>query len=98
MAGYAIECILKAWLERLNEGVPTSGGKGHDLKALWKKLDLRLRDLADQKGHKAFFLQNWSTDMRYETNPPANHSAQELVQAAQEISGQVRTLMRRRHR
>lgn len=98
MAGYAVECILKAWLERLDKGVPKSGSKGHDLKALWKKLGLRLKDLADQRGHKAFFLQQWSTDMRYETTLPENHSAQDLVQAAQQISRQVRTLMRRRRK
>lgn len=96
MAGYAIECMLKAYLQRFGIPFPTSGSEGHDLRALWKKADLRASDLRDQRGHRAYFLEHWSTDMRYQSESPQNHTAEELVQAARQLAGHVKTLMRRR--
>jgi len=32
MAGYAIECSLKAYLQREGKPFPTSGSEGHNLK------------------------------------------------------------------
>jgi len=95
MAGYTIECMLKAYLQRIGKPTPTSGREGHNLKALWSAANLRLSDLGDRKGHKAFFVRQWSTDMRYEMSSPKGHTSEELVQAAKQVAGYIKTLMRR---
>src|SRR4051812_42654219 len=67
IAGYAVECTLKAYLQRLNTPYPTSGRAGHDLRGLWNASRLRVADLGDRHGEKAFYLHSWTTDLRYET-------------------------------
>lgn len=96
MAGYAVECMLKAYLQRFGIPFPTSGSEGHNLRGLWEQSDLQLSDLKDQRGHRAFFIQHWSTDMRYETDFSQNHTSEELVQAAKQIAGNLQNRMRRR--
>lgn len=98
MAGYAVECMLKAYLQRFGIPFPTSGSEGHDLRGLWDQSDLQLSDLKDQRGHRAFFIQRWSTEMRYETEFPENHTPEDLVQAAKRLSGHLKTLIRRKSR
>ncbi len=66
MAGYAIECSLKALLRGRGEQFPTSGGAGHNLRALWKASGFPLRDLHDTNGAKTYFIENWCTDLRYD--------------------------------
>jgi HEPN domain-containing protein len=98
MAGYAVECMLKAYLQKAGIQVPTSGAEGHNLRGLWKQAGLQLSDLRDEHGNRAFFIEDWSTDMRYQTDAPQNRTSEELVQAARQLAGRVRTLMRRRQR
>lgn len=98
MAGYAIECALKGYLRRKGVAFPTSGSSGHDLRALWKQAGFQLRDLRDSRGHRAFFVNQWSTDMRYETSQGFDPSAKDLVKAARQLSKYIRTEARRRHR
>lgn len=95
MAGYAIECMLKAYLQQEGIQFPTSGSEGHNLRGLWKQAGLQLSDLGDKRGNRVFFVEDWSTDMRYQTEAPQNHTPRELVQAAKQIAGNLRTRMRR---
>jgi len=48
MAGYAIECSLKAYLQREGKPFPTSDSEGHNLKGLWKASCFRFCDLPDK--------------------------------------------------
>ena len=95
MAGYAIECMLKAYLQQAGISFPTSGEAGHNLRGLWKQAGLQLSDLGDKRGHRTFFIQHWSTDMRYWTDAPQNHTSDQLVQAAKQIAGNLQNRMRR---
>lgn len=95
MAGYAIECMLKAYLQQEGIQFSTSGRKGHDLRGLWKQAGLQLSDLGDKNGNRVFFVEDWSTDMRYQTEAPKNRMPKELVKAAKQIAGNLQTRMRR---
>ncbi|NER00283.1 MAG: HEPN domain-containing protein, partial [Cyanothece sp. SIO2G6] len=66
MAGYAIECSLKALLQARNQPFPKHGEQGHNLRNLWQSSGFRLSDLSDSKGAKAFFINQWNTSLRYE--------------------------------
>lgn len=96
LAGYAIECSLKAFLQRSGRAFPTSGGAGHDLRGLWRQSGFRIRDIADESGAKSFFIETWSTDLRYELNPNLPCPMTDLVEAAKRLSGWLQTQTRRR--
>lgn len=91
LAGYCIECLLKAFLRAQNWPWGTGKGEGHNLAGLWKACRFRMRDLHDHAGHKTFFVEEWSTDLRYESELPGNHQAKALVNA----SGQIMTWIQR---
>ena len=95
LAGYAIECSLKAFLQRRGMPFPTAGGAGHDLRGLWLQSGFRLGDLSDASGAKTFFIKDWSTDLRYEVAPSLPCSAPELVGGARQLSGWIQTQIRR---
>ena len=44
MAGYAVECGLKALLQRMGKRFPRSGSEGHHLRGLWEAAGLKLAD------------------------------------------------------
>lgn len=97
LVGYAIECSLKAYLLTRGTPVPTQGRAGHDLKELWRASQLRLQDLSDNDGCKAFYLFSWSTNYRYclvFQGPPQDT----LIKRAKELTGWIQTLVRRRLR
>lgn len=94
-AGYAIECSLKAFLQRSGKPFPTSGGAGHDLRALWSHSGFRLRDIGDESGAKSFFVQTWSTDLRYTVDPNFPCATTDLVTAAKQLSGWLQAQTRR---
>jgi HEPN domain-containing protein len=96
MAGYAVECALKGYSLFLGRTPPTRGGAGHDLRALWKSCDLQLRDLRDDTGSRAFFVEDWSTDLRYAFGELEKDIADDLVTAAQRLTQYVLRLARRR--
>jgi HEPN domain-containing protein len=100
MAGYAIECSLKALLQSRVIPFPTHGKKGHNLKELWEASGFRLSDLQDRKGTQAFFIENWSTDLRYyrclENSPGLEVT--ELVAGAKKLSGWIQKQIRRSRR
>jgi len=99
MAGYAVECMLKAYLKKTNRPRPTRGREGHNLRGLWSSAGFRLADLADNSGEKTFFLQDWDTALRYQdTNKELAHSVDELVGAARHLTGWIATQIRRQRR
>ncbi len=91
MAGYAVECRLKALLEGLGRNFPRAGASGHDLCRLWEAAGFRLRDL---KGYRRDFVTTWSTDLRYRSDLPKGADADVLYQGAIELCGYLQT---RRH-
>lgn len=96
LAGYSVECSLKAVLKARNRPFATAGASGHDLRGLWEAAGFRLSDLSDTNGAKAFFLQHWSTDLRYESKTQdIGIGAQDLLAAAGAISGWLQTRARR---
>lgn len=95
LAGYAIECSLKAYLQSAGKLFPSSGGAGHDLRGLWHQSGFSLRDLGDDSGAKAFFVQDWTTALRYEAAPDFPCPSGELVDAARQLCGAIQNRMRR---
>jgi hypothetical protein len=94
MAGYAIECSLKAYLQRSGLALPLHGREGHNLKGLWERAGFRPSDLSDAAGEKTFFIERWSTDLRYEVRLDAAVTADGLVNAAAELSRYVQSRLR----
>lgn len=100
MAGYAIECSLKAFLQKQNRGFPKYGNEGHNLKGLWRASNFRLSDLNDYNGSKTFFIENWETDLRYQTKLELNSglTEEELIKGAKELAGWIQQQIRRYQR
>jgi hypothetical protein len=98
MAGYAVECALKAFLVRNNIRRPGMGPEGHNLRRLWKSSGFRLRDLNDEEGFKSFYLTDWSTDLRYDAHPNPALETVDLVAAARQLSGWLQKQARRSRR
>jgi len=96
LAGYAIECSLKAYLLSLRKPFPAHGRSGHNLRGLWHKSELKLQDLDDNDGCKAFYLFSWSTDYRYHSVLKCPHEREKLIRRAKELTGWIQTLVRRR--
>ncbi len=96
MAGYAVECALKALLDRNNIRRPRMGPKGHDLLLLWKRCGFRLRDLNDSRGFRSFYLTEWSTDLRYARYSELDTT--NLVAGARRLSGWIQKKIRRSRR
>jgi hypothetical protein len=95
MAGYVIECALKAYLRKANIKFPTRGSAGHDIRGLWQRA-FKLSDLKDRDGHRTFFVDRWSTSMRYETDVPPGYDPRRLVQEARRLSGEIRQQIRKK--
>jgi hypothetical protein len=99
LAGYAVECSLKAYLQRVGRGFPTSGPAGHDLRELWKVSRFRLADLGDSQGNRTYFIERWNTGLRYndtlDTALDAGVLIEGAVQLAGWVQGQIRRLARR---
>jgi hypothetical protein len=96
MAGYAIECSLKALLQKRGIPYPKSGQEGHNLKGLWKQSGFQLADIHDTKGAQTFFFVQWSTDLRYETElPDLGLKVAELIEGSKKLQGLLQTEIRR---
>lgn len=102
MAGYAIECSLKALLQRQNKGFPKHGQDGHNLAGLWQASGFKLAELNDSQGIKTFFLEKekWNTALRYETSVPNDLGLKidDLMKGAMELTGWIQTRVRRTRR
>ena len=95
MAGYAIECSLKALLQNLGIPFPKHGQEGHNLRKLWEMSGFRLTDLHDPTCSKTFFIENWDTSLRYELTCESSLSVTELVDGAKQLTGQIINKIRR---
>lgn len=98
MAGYAVECALKAFLDRKNIRRPRMGPEGHNLRRLWKLSQFRLRDLSDRDGSTSYFIEHWSTDLRYAAALDFELEAADLVAGARRLSGWIQKQIRRSRR
>jgi len=99
MAGYAIECSIKAYLQKAGIPRPASGRDGHNLRGLWKAAGFRLSDLKDPYGHKSFFVETWTTDLRYQRQcPDSAEDSEALLKAAKELVGWLNAAIKRTRR
>ena len=100
MAGYAVECALKAYLQRRGIPRPRSGPAGHDLRGLWRASGFRLADLNDEHGLKSFYIEAWSTDLRYaiRLDPATSVEPADLVEGARLLSSWIQNQVRRQRR
>lgn len=98
MAGWAIECALNGYLAKcgISRPRPRKGYAHHDLRRLWEAAGLRLRDLSDPKGHKSWLLDSWGTHLRYDTEHNLPLTNADVVQAARQLTGFLRKIVRRK--
>ena len=89
LAGYAVECSLKAYLQKVGRGFPTRGPAGHDLRELWKAARFRLADLGDSQGNRTYFIERWNTGLRYNDTLDTVLDAGVLVEGAAQLAGWV---------
>lgn len=99
MAGYAIECAIKGYLQHKGIPRPANGHEGHNLRGIWKSMGFCFADLKDSNGNKSFFIEHWSTDFRYQANYPANvPNSTDLVSAAKGLVGWIHAQIKRQRR
>jgi hypothetical protein len=98
LAGYAVECSLKAYLRAAGIPFPRSGRAGHNLTALWKASGFSKRDVRDVNGSKVFYLEGWSSSLRYHTNyAHGGLNNAELLLGAKQVVGWLQMQARRTH-
>src|SRR5690606_18795069 len=73
--GYVIECLLKAYIVGIGKKPVLSGNRGHDLRLLWETAGLKPSDFT---AGKRWFVQNWSSSLRYEIMWPSHLNFEEL--------------------
>lgn len=95
LAGYAVECALKAYLQRVGRGFPTSRQAGHDLRELWRACGFRLAALGDSQGNRAYFVEQWYTGLRYNDTLDTVLDAGVLVEGAVQLAGWVQSRLNR---
>ena len=96
MAGYAVECSLKAYLKASRRPFPITGRAGHDLTALWGASGFSKRDIGDTDGSRAFYLANWKTSLRYElATSTGGLGNEELLAGARAVAGWLHAQARR---
>lgn len=95
LAGYAIECSLKAFLSNRGIARPAFGSQGHNLRALWASCDFILRDVQDPSGSKNYYMTDWTTDLRYQTTKNTTISDEELLNGAGKVLARIHTQIRR---
>lgn len=93
LAGYVVECKLKALHVLLGRKFPASGRQGHDLRGLWNSAGLRFADIS---GERRAFLDTWDTSLRYCHDLPSGHDVDILIKGARDAAAYVD--LRRRHR
>ena len=91
MAGYQVECSLKGLLPSAGKSFPTSGRDGHNLHALWEAAGFKREDAG---GLKRLVLDNWSTDLRYQSEISPDLDVESLFKGAMELAGYVKVRLR----
>ena len=86
LAGYAVECMTKAWLIELTPRSQRAtllrslrGGYGHDLRRLWQDVHARGVSLPDDVRQRLAHLSTWTVTMRYDPRPVAGVDAENFV-------------------
>jgi len=95
LAGYVVECALKAYLQRVGRGFPRSGPAGHDLRELWQACGFRLAALGDSQGNRTYFVEQWHTGLRYNATLDTVLDAGVLVEGAVQLAGWVQSRLNR---
>lgn len=95
MAGYAIECSLKALLQQRGSGFPTTGAEGHHLRSLWKSAGFATRDVGERADHATYYIEHWSTDLRYEVAGDFPGACDVMLAGAKRLVGFLQTRLRR---
>ena len=91
MAGYAVECKLKALLQKQGKRFPIGGQEGHNLRGLWEAAGLKLHDI---QGYRRLFIEVWTTTLRYEHSLPSDADFDTLYQGSVELAGYVQKQIR----
>jgi HEPN domain-containing protein len=92
LPGYAVECRLKAILQRMGVSFPASGPEGHHLRDLWRAAGF---DLETISAHRRHFIRTWSTDMRYQVTLGGEVDYQTLYEGAIALIGYLQTRIQR---
>jgi HEPN domain-containing protein len=98
IAGYCVECALKAYLNKLGMPFPAHGREGHNLRSLWRKANFRKFDIKDNTGAKTYYIESWDTSLRYEKKINAEFDAVELINGAKRLTQWVFSQIRRTRR
>lgn len=92
LAGYAVECILKALIlsqtpatRRRQVLASFRGAIAHNITWLRERLDAALGRLPVEVARQLSFVSGWSTDLRYEPGAGNPEDAREFLQAAQHV-------------
>lgn len=94
MAGYSIECYLKAYLQKYGKSQPPRGNEGHNLRGLWFAAGFRISDLTDSGGNQTYFIDSCDTGLRYQTALGSGLSADDLIRGAQKLTGLIQKRLR----
>ena len=97
LAGYAIECSLKALLQRRGTGFPTHGSEGHNLRGLWASVGLTLGDIPGAGGSGTYYIESWSTDLRYAVTEHFPGTCEEMLTGAATLVSLIQTRLAREH-
>lgn len=95
MAGYLVECNLKALLKSKGRKLPTSGRKGHNLRGLIEAAGMKASDF---HGFRRAFLERWSTDLRYESSYEDQCDPGGLYNGAIGLAGYLKKQIKRTRR
>lgn len=97
LAGYSVECSIKAYLQATGRKVITSGGEGHNLTGLWKSSGLRKSDIGGTEGARTFYFEEWNTALRYSTTGSfGGQTHDDLVTGARQITGWLHQQVQRK--
>ena len=95
LAGYAVECSLKALLQRRGVGFPRQGSEGHHLRGLWASAGFTLRDIPGNKGCETYYVEHWSTNLRYLVTESFPGSSEEMLAGAASLVRLLQTRLAR---
>jgi HEPN domain-containing protein len=86
LAGYVVECRLKALLQKMGKSFPAAGPSGHNLIGLWDAAGLRHQDLT---GFCRAFIDYWNTSLRYSATVSSEHAPEDLLDGGHELAARV---------
>ncbi|MCP5052770.1 MAG: HEPN domain-containing protein [bacterium] len=87
MAGYSLECCLKAFLLLKTKKRPP---RIHNIRNLWRSAGFRSTEINDKNGQRTFFFDHWQTDFRYTTTLPKEYNSEQLVRSTRQLTNWIR--------